>query len=407
MADISSGQVGGGSFSGRAIYDNGVFDGVAEDVAPLVSIISPTETPLLTRFGDPNYAAKSTKHEFVEDEMPPNALITASAVASNDGSDSAIGIAHGDTHYIRPGAILASDDLMEYMRVVAVVGNTVMVNRAYGGTAVSAHAVGDYLTIVSQLSTDGRDTTTNTSRARDRIDNNTQIISKDVIVSGTVMAVNQLGGITNEFDYQTRKETKQCLIDLEKSVVMGLINPSSAVGQTRSMRGIAQYLNTNSIAASIGVTLTSPDIHAFSEQLDEATRLAWLRGANDLDIMVCGEAVARRIDMLNASTSRQPNTSEEFHRVINTYENRWGRFEIMMNRWVPIHMCLILASNRIDVVPLQTRSFHFEPSAKTGDAHKGQVLGEYTLELRNEAGMSKVTWAALAPSAGHRLIFAR
>jgi hypothetical protein len=33
---------------------------------------------------------------------------------------------------------------------------------------------------------------------------------------------------------------------------------------------------------------------------------------------------------------------------------------------------------------LSGRSFQFKPLAQTGDAIAGQVLGEYTLEMRNE-----------------------
>jgi hypothetical protein len=44
-----------------------------------------------------------------------------------------------------------------------------------------------------------------------------------------------------------------------------------------------------------------------------------------------------------------------------------------------------LDSSRIQVLPLAGRSFHYRPLAATGDFEKGQLLGEYTLELRNEA----------------------
>ena len=45
---------------------------------------------------------------------------------------------------------------------------------------------------------------------------------------------------------------------------------------------------------------------------------------------------------------------------------------------------LLLDSSRIDVLPLAGRSFHFKPLASVGDREGGQLIGEYTLELRNE-----------------------
>jgi hypothetical protein len=35
-------------------------------------------------------------------------------------------------------------------------------------------------------------------------------------------------------------------------------------------------------------------------------------------------------------------------------------------------------------MPLQGRSFHYKPLASTGDSETGLVLGEYTLEFKNE-----------------------
>jgi hypothetical protein len=36
-------------------------------------------------------------------------------------------------------------------------------------------------------------------------------------------------------------------------------------------------------------------------------------------------------------------------------------------------------------MPLQGRSFHYKPLSATGDSVEGLLLGEYTLELKNEA----------------------
>ena len=43
-----------------------------------------------------------------------------------------------------------------------------------------------------------------------------------------------------------------------------------------------------------------------------------------------------------------------------------------------------LDSSRVQVMPLQGRSFHYKPLASSGDSDTGIVLGEYTLEMKNE-----------------------
>jgi hypothetical protein len=45
----------------------------------------------------------------------------------------------------------------------------------------------------------------------------------------------------------------------------------------------------------------------------------------------------------------------------------------------------LLDSSRINVLPLAGRSFHFKPLASSGDYECGELIGEYTLELKNEA----------------------
>ena len=49
----------------------------------------------------------------------------------------------------------------------------------------------------------------------------------------------------------------------------------------------------------------------------------------------------------------------------------------------------------LEVMPLQGRSFHFKPLAASGDSVRGQVIGEYTLELRNEQAHAKLRGLAV------------
>jgi hypothetical protein len=44
----------------------------------------------------------------------------------------------------------------------------------------------------------------------------------------------------------------------------------------------------------------------------------------------------------------------------------------------------------VKLLPLQGRSFAYQEVAKTGDATKGQIVGEYVLEVKNESGCAKL-----------------
>jgi hypothetical protein len=71
--------------------------------------------------------------------------------------------------------------------------------------------------------------------------------------------------------------------------------------------------------------------------------------------------------------------------MISVYESDFGVCRIITTRWIPQDAVLLLDSSRISVLPLAGRSFHFKPLASSGDYECGELIGEYTLELRNEA----------------------
>ena len=58
---------------------------------------------------------------------------------------------------------------------------------------------------------------------------------------------------------------------------------------------------------------------------------------------------------------------------------------------MPTGAVLLLDSSRASVMPLAGRSFGYKPLARTGDREAGQVIGEYTMELRNEACHGLIT----------------
>src|SRR5207237_1192568 len=72
-------------FTGKSTYAAGAtLPEIVEDVADLVAINSPHETPLLDALGDPARSARSTMHEWLEDKLLPNTDI---CTALDTGTD--------------------------------------------------------------------------------------------------------------------------------------------------------------------------------------------------------------------------------------------------------------------------------------------------------------------------------
>ena len=58
------------SFTGKSTFDAGAdLPELMEDVADIIGIISPHETPLLDHLGSPKRSAHSTIHEWIEDAL--------------------------------------------------------------------------------------------------------------------------------------------------------------------------------------------------------------------------------------------------------------------------------------------------------------------------------------------------
>ena len=312
--------------------------------------------------------------------MSPNTIVASSAVSS-DTADTLIGIAGSKARRLQVGMILRgpSGAGNEYMVISAISTNTITVTRAFGGTTANSFAAGQSIDVIADAALEGDDVTTDTSGVRSRKQNFVQLFKRDVIVSGTQEAVTQLGGVNDEFTYQQQQRVREALRDLEKAVILGILSGNTIGSATarRTMRGLRSFIATN--AQSVGATLTE-------SWLGNTLKAAWDQGGTDVDIVLAGVNYKRIIDQFNASRKLISNEEAKFSNLVTEYESTFGVLKIVLSRWMPANEALILSSQRVKVLPLQGRSFQFKEVSSQGDSRKGMVLGEYTVEVRNEEG---------------------
>jgi hypothetical protein len=249
------------AFTGKATYTAGAsLPEVAEDVADLVGVVSPHETPLLDALGDAARPARSTVHEWLEDALLPN---------TDTVNDSTYGDATTDTQFVvqnasrfRAGDQVQAEGSGEVMLVTAVnTGtNTLTVVRGYGGTTASALANGLTLHILGNAALEGDAADAARFTARSRKTNYTQIFGSTVEVSGSELAVRQLA-VQDELDYQKQQRLRELLRDLENCVVNGRAAAASAEGSAtvrRTMRGIVASLSSNKFLPGVGGSRPTP-----------------------------------------------------------------------------------------------------------------------------------------------------
>ena len=370
-------------FTGKATYTAGsALPEIAEDVSDLVGIISPFETPLLDALGDPPAAAGSTHHEWLEDTLLPN-TDTVTTTPTNPESDTQIAVDHADR--FRVGDQVRCADSEELLLVTAVGSSAVTVTRGYGGTTPEAIAADDTVHILGNASLEGQDADAARFTVRTRRSNWTQIFSKTVLVSGSELAVRHLG-VADEVDFQKTKALRELLRDIENTVLNGAAPAANPIGSDtvrRTMNGLLPQLATNRFVPGAGGFPSGGDLD--ETKLNAALRLIWERSSGQVDLIVVNGYQKRAISQFGAGSRSYAAGDPRFTSQVAIYESDFGVQRVVLSRWMPRDAVLLLDSSRIQVLPLAGRSLHYRPLAATGDFEKGQVLGEYTLELRNEA----------------------
>jgi hypothetical protein len=371
------------AFTGKATYSAGTtLPELAEDVSDVIAIISPDETPLLDTLGDPLREATSTRHEWLEDELLPNKDAINDSTWSNPASDTEFVVDHGSR--FRVGDQIQVEGSEELILVTVVDTNTLTVIRGYAGTTPENLADNQVLNILGNAALEGAQKPNARFTNRVRCSNYTQIFTAAVEVSGTDLAARQLG-LADEMDYAKQERLREMIRDLENTVLNGGLpagDPQGSGTARRTMKGIIQHLSTN-------VFSTGDSGFPAGNDLDEAKvnyvlRKIWEISSGNVDLIVVGGFQKRKINAFCSESRSYSATDTTFTDMVITYQSDFGVCRIVTTRWLPQDAALFLDSSRISVLPLTGRSFHFKPLASSGDYECGELIGEYTLELKNE-----------------------
>lgn len=386
-------------FTGKATYSAGpALPEIAEDVSDIIGIISPFETPLLDHFGDPRRSARSTMHEWIEDSLLPNTDTINQAVFSPD-PESATSLTVENGSVFQVGDQIKPDGASEVLFVTAVSGDTLTVVRGYGATTPAAFADNQKLLIIGNAALEGADASAVRFTNRVRKSNYTQIFAATVEVSGSQLAVNAIG-VQDELDFQKQERLRELLRDLENTVLNGVAPTAEQQGSAatrRTMNGLLNLILTNRFEPGVDPI---PAGDGFGENilteavLNSAIRAIWENASSTIDTIVVSGAQKRRINSFISDKRGFAPSDTRFRDLVSIYESDFGVARVVLSRWAPAGTVLLLDSSRIDVLPLAGRSFQFKPLAAQGDRDMGQILGEYTLEFRNENAHGVITGLA-------------
>jgi hypothetical protein len=273
----------------------------------------------------------------------------------------------------------------ELMLVTGIATNTLTVVRGYAGTTPENLADNQIINILGNAALEGADKPNARFTNRTRCGNYTQIFAATVEVSGTDMAASQLG-LADEMDYQKQERLRELIRDVENTVINGgqpASNPEGSAAVRRSMKGIIQHLALNVFHTGDAGFPSGTDLD--EAKINYVLRKIWENSSGNVDLIVVGGFQKRKINAFSAGSRSYGANDTTFTDMISVYESDFGVCRIVTTRWMPQDAALLLDSSRINVLPLAGRSFHFKPLASGGDYECGELIGEYTMELKNEA----------------------
>lgn len=376
-------------FTGKSTFGAGVdLPELAEDVSDVVSIISPFEAPLLDHLGDSGRVAGSTVHEWLEDELVPNwDTVNQTTFTPNAADSTAITVTTGSR--FRAGDVIRLGVSRECALVTDVAGNVLTVVRRYGGTPTSNLSSGLRITNQGNAALEGDDAPSARFTNRVRKRNFTQIFSAGLSVSGTMRAA-RLAAVGDELEYQKTARLRELVRDLENSVINGVAaaaNPQGSATVRRTMNGIIPLISTHHFTPGTGAIPNGggPGTDLTEPMLNAALKQIWEVSSGRVDTIVCGGSVKRRINGFVAGMRESTLDDERFRERVSVYESDFGTCRVVMSRWMPEGALLMLDSTRLAVLPMSGRSFAYKPLGASGDRDNGMLVGEYTLEMRNEA----------------------
>ena len=388
------------STGSRNIYSNSSASGMTPmvtDISDVIDAIDPREIPLLSTLGFGQEAGAAAgadslrfpciqpQHSWLNDELIPS----VSLVASSSGGPpvTSIVVTTGEGPYF-DGTANAEDIIMVengHYKITAVSTDTLTV-AALDSTSPAAPAVGAAIYIIGNASREGILSTELTFEhtLTTQTDNYTQIFSDYVSVSGSWQSTEQYG-IDNPFDREVDKKIKENVIKLERAAHYGRRSsalPTSNATPFRRMGGLWHYIRNAS-----GTNATDAGGGSLTEsRLIDMLQDIWTDGGKPNTIWV-GARQKRAINNFLVPFVQTTRTEGTAGVIVGRYESDFGDVKVVLDRYLKPDDVIVTTDEYLGIGPLKgngkSRAFSIEDMPKRGDLTEAFIVGEYTMEVRN------------------------
>lgn len=357
------------------------------DLSEVLSAILLDDTDFVSMIGISNEVATQTKHSWVEDALNATTALQSGgtaaqqALGTTSGTNLRLSASHITRSKITAGTILKNQlsGKTEVVQVTAVSGTSATVTRGYGGTSAQTHAAAATWEIIANPRPQGMAGPADESKARTLVHNFTQIFSKGVKITGTLRAID-MAGVSAEDDYQIDLRLRELKRELDRTAIMGVRAPNDVGASTYgTMGGLIEFVGfipttTNNVGTA--ETLT-PSV------LNTMIKACWDDGLIP-DMVLVGGVQKQKISTFDQEFRRSTLDARRAGYTVEEFVSDLGiNLRVVVDRWCPNDVAVVFASSKVKILPLKGRAFFLEMLGKTGDSNDWQVVGEYTMEVRN------------------------
>lgn len=342
--------------------------GKRDSVVDEILLLNPHQTPLLNALGF-STPVSQVEHVWFEDEMiaDDSTVVGAQLVGATT-------VVVADVEPFRVGSVVKVVDELLYVSAINTGTKTLTVTRGYASTTAAPIADGARIEFLFQEGAEASDARAARYKARVRKSNLTQIFDDSIEISGTAKAVTQYG-IDDLYEYEKQKKQLELALQLEKAAINGI---SYENGQVRQMKGIRQWIQAN--VTNVAGAVTTAAINTLAQKIYDAGGFAT---GGDYKIMV---GAKQKVALSGTDANKITLTRAENKRgqVVDHIVTDFGEFEIVLNQNLASDELFLVDANRIAIKPLATRDFGHTYLGVKGDYDTGMIVGEYTLEFKQE-----------------------
>ena len=345
------------------------------DLSDILSTVVKDEPRFISNFKTVADAT-AQKHEWLEDQIIGRSVI-ADTVSSNTVTVSAADVAK-----VKVGTLLVVKNDPALFRVIQIYGNSFTLELAgSNGSVKTMSEAGDVLNIVSSPMAEGSANGEGeaTSHMSGTEYNYMQIFRKDIVLTGTAMAINVYGSIDNQINRQTAFALSELARDLNRVALFGVRNEPTAAarGEAGGLYCFATGDNAMNVDAN-GIALDS-------FMINDAAQNILSEGGEPMQIL-CSPGQARVLSNEYKGSLQILRSDDRRGAYVATVVNEIsGRgMTIMADPDVPDTDVWVMDTTGLGLSSLKGRAISDVDATPQGfDGVKRMAIGELTFEFKN------------------------